>query len=65
MSFLEEVSQQEWAFRFQKPIPGLVSLGLLPADQDAKLSAMVPLPCLPVSCHDDNRQPLHLQTRPQ
>jgi hypothetical protein len=57
VALLEEVCHWEWALRFQKLIPGPVSLSL-PVDQDIKFSATTLPPSLHVCCHvpfyDDN-----------
>lgn len=45
VTFLEEVCHCAWALRFQKPMPGSVSL-LRPMDQDVKLSTTSPTPCI-------------------
>lgn len=42
--FVEETYHWGWALRFQRPIPGPVSLCLLPTDQDVQLSVTAPPP---------------------
>lgn len=41
-------------FEVSEAQPGLVSLCLLPADQDVKLSATALVPRLSAFCHDDH-----------
>ena len=55
---VEDLSHWGWALRFQKSTPGLVALCLLPMDQDEKLSATAPGPCLSASHREDNGQTL-------
>lgn len=50
---MKKVCQWATALRFQKIMPGPVSFNLLTMDQDVKLSATVPSPCLFTSYHDD------------
>ena len=52
VALLEEVCHWGWALRFQKSMPGPVSLCMVPVDQDIKVSAMGPLLGLLVYHHD-------------